>query len=408
MNFSNLRPLPLVAALALASGLAASAHAAPALRLLAASSQDLIATELVTPVAKRQAADALERAPLAVSWPLDASAALDAQPQAYVAQSREYWVDASASELQAGLRLKLSSPGALVRISPHAGKAAVSASDVQLTVDGRRLDNSKSMSAVADADALHAAGMDVPQGSIIMKLDSKAVGDVRLAMPAAQGAHLVHVFEPASAVALSLAATRDSIAGGDTIAFRAQLEGATLDRIGGLVSAPDGSSQNVDFVRQGDGSYLGQVRPDLAHAGGPGLWEMHAFGVTAGKDAIPRDAKTAFAVSVPVARLDGHVSQSASLTKDGSIAVRIGVQASVASRYAVSGVLHGTGDDGQLHPVAMGQSAAWLQPGRGTLELRYDAASLSLHAPWEVRDLRLVNQADFSLQERRARALYLP
>lgn len=408
MNFRHLRPLPLALALAAGTVLPASVLAAPALRLLPATSQDLVASQLVTPTAKRMGVATLERAPLHASWPLDANAALDAQPLPHLSQSREYWVDASASDLHNGVRVKVASAGALVRISPHAGNAAIRSDDVQLSIGGRRLDNAKAVHSAADADALHAAGMDVPQGSVILKLNAKTVGDVRVAVPTAQGGALIHVYEPASNVTLSLTATRDSIVGGSPVGFRASIEGATLDRIGGLVSAPDGSSQDVEFVRQADGSYLGQVTPDPAHAGGPGLWEMHAFGVTAGKDGIPRDVKTAFAVSLPVARLDGRVSQAAVPGADGSLSVRIGVEASVASRYALSGVLHGTGSDGQLHPVAMGQVAAWLEPGRGTLELRYDASSLSLGAPWEVRDLRLVNQADFSLQERRARALYLP
>jgi hypothetical protein len=87
----------------------------------------------------------------------------------------------------------------------------------------------------------------------------------------------------------------------------------------------------VDFVRQRDGSYLGSVTPDLAHAVGAGLWEIHAFGVGAGKDAVPRDAKTAFAVSLPVARFDGSVVRERAAE---GLAVRIGIEAAAASRTA--------------------------------------------------------------------------
>ena len=82
----------------------------------------------------------------------------------------------------------------------------------------------------------------------------------------------------------------------------------------------------------------------------------------------------------------------------------------MASRYQASAVLYGTGADGQLHPAAIAQSAAWLERGKTSLNLRYDASSLAtaLGAPWELRDLRLVNQADMGLLERRERALVLP
>jgi hypothetical protein len=109
-------------------------------------------------------------------------------------------------------------------------------------------------------------------------------------------------------------------------------------------------------------------------------------------------------VSVPVARFDGSVVRERAAE---GLAVRIGVEAAAASRYGVSGVLYGTGADGVLRPVALAQSATWLTAGHGNIVLRYDAASLSLGAPWEVRDLRLVNQADLSVQERRERAISL-
>ncbi|WP_300621049.1 DUF4785 domain-containing protein [Dokdonella sp.] len=405
MTHPTFRPLPLAASLCLC-GFATSLLAADA-ALLARAPQDLVAARLVTPSKNLPDTAALDRTPVSLSWPLDAAQALDARPQVHVAESREYWIDASETELRNGIRLPLSAPGAVVRLSPHGGRAdaAIAASDVQLSLAGKRV--ADAIRSAAGEDELRAAGMDAPSGSVAMRLADRITGEAKLAVPTARGAYLVHVYEPASPVVLGLAADRDGVAGGDGLRFRATIRGATLDRVSGLVSAPDGASQAAEFVRQADGSYVADVRPDLAHAGGPGLWEIHAFGTAGGTAAIPRDAKTAFAVSLPVARLDGNVERIALKGKDAGIVLSIGVETSIASRYGLSGVLYGTGKDGGLHPVAVAQSAAWLGAGRGRIELGYDAASLSLGAPWEVRDLRLVNQADFSLQERRERALSL-
>jgi len=404
------RSFPLVAAaLALFGTTAIPATAGEALSLLARAPQDLVATRLLAPDTHHSTAS-LDRAPASLSWPLDRAAALDGRPQAYSAASREYWIDADEGELRNGIRLPLSASGAVVRISPHGGGAgnAIAMADVQVLVAGHRLDNARAIRSGADEDALRGAGMDVPQGSVALRLGDEVAGDdVRLALPTAHGAYLVHVFEPASTIVLGLAAERDGIAGGDRMRFRATIAGATLERVGGLVSAPDGASQTVDFGRQPDGSYVAEVTPDVAHAGGHGLWEMHAFGITGGKNAIPRDAKTAFAVSRPLARLEGGAERVATLSRNSGLALSVGVETGAASRYGLSGVLYGTGNDGKLHPVAMAQSAAWLDAGHGRIELRYDAASLSLGAPWEVRDLRLVDQADMSLQERRERAFAL-
>jgi hypothetical protein len=61
-------------------------------------------------------------------------------------------------------------------------------------------------------------------------------------------------------------------------------------------------------------------------------------------------------------------------------------------------------------PAAVAHSAAWLDRGTATLDLQFDSAALlpsGLDAPYELRDLRLINQADMSLIERRERAASL-
>jgi hypothetical protein len=392
--------------------LAGNAFGAEALRLLARNANDQVPVALRAPASGKLATAHLDRAPVAVSWALDAAQALDARPQAFTSESREYWIDASEAEMQAGLPLTLSAPGAVIRISPHGGKtrSAIVTSDLQLSVAGRRLDNASALRGLASEDDLRAAGMDAPQGSVALRLsDTVPSGTVRLALPTAQGSYLIHVHEPASKLVLKLGAERDSIVGAEPLRIHASLAGATMQRIGGMISAPDGASQDLAFTRQADGSYLASVKPDFAHAGDPGLWEVHAFAVSSGKLAVPRDARTAFAVSVPVARFDGTVTRNDNVGKR-EVALRVGVETAIASRYQASAVLYGTGADGKLHPAAIAQSAAWLERGKGNLDLRYDAASLAtaLGSPWELRDLRLINQADMGVLERRERALVLP
>jgi len=392
--------------------LAGNAFGTDTLRLLARSTGDQIPSALRTPTAGKLATAQLDRTTVTTSWALDATQALDARPQPYASESREYWIDANEADLQRGVPLALSAPGAVIRISPHAGgsTASIAASDVQLSVAGHRLDNASAIRSLASEDELRAAGMDAPQGSVVLRLaDVVPTGKLQLALPTARGNYLVHVYEPASALVFTLGAERDSVVGGEPLRIHASITGATLERIGGLISAPDGASQDLTFARQPDGGYLANVTPDVAHAGDPGLWEVHAFALAGGQLAIPRDARTAFAVSVPVARLDGTVTRADTSGKR-ELALRIGVETALASRYQASAVLYGTGADGQLHPAAIAQSAAWLERGMGSLDLRYDAASLAtaLSSPWELRDLRLVNQADMGVLERRERALVLP
>ena len=104
--------------------------------------------------------------------------------------------------------------------------------------------------------------------------------------------------------------------------------------LSGLLSAPDGHVQDVRFERRADGSFAARVQPDPAHAGGFGLWEIHAFGnaLSGGLD-VARDARDAFAVSVATARLDGAIERIPSAGKDTGVQLRIGIESAVASRY---------------------------------------------------------------------------
>lgn len=384
--------------------------AGPTGRLMAPKVGDQVPTSLQSTTLAKTANASLDHQPVSMSWALDAQATLDARPTPFVQQSREYWVDASADQLRSGLALSTSANGALIRMSPHAdNKSVIDSSTLMFRVNGKLLTSTDAVRTAADQDALRAAGMDVPEGSVVVKLaDSLGSGNIDLIAPGAAGSYLVHVFEPASAVVMSLQAERDTVLAGDSIRISAAIKGATLDRVDGLLSSPDGHTQDVSFARQRDGSYAANVRPDATHAGGFGLWEVHAFGNASNRQiSVPRDARSAFAVSVATARLTGSIEQRSGAARDGGMTLAIGLQTAMASRYQLAGTLYGTRSDGSLAPAAVAHSAAWLEAGSGSINLRFDAASLSqsgLAAPYELRDLRLLNQADMSLLERRERA----
>jgi hypothetical protein len=354
----------------------------------------------------------LDHAPVHVSHALDGTQALDAAPKAFVAQSREFWSEVGETELRAGVKVTTTTPGALIRLSPQGGSgAALDPAGILVRANGRTLSANEASSAVADAKSLRSAGMAVPQGTLAFRLAAASgSGEVEIAAPHAQGRYLVHVFEPDSALVLSLAADRDTTLAGSAITFRAALADGNASRAlrlaSGLVTAPDGYSADLHFSRNGDGSFSATFTPDAAHSVGPQLWEAHAFtATTAGSLTILRDAKTAFAVSEANARFGGD----ASITYDASgLRVALDVTTTNASRYQVSAVLYGTGADGTLHPAALAQSAAWLAASGGKVELGFDAATLgTLRAPFELRDLRLVDQANMAVIERRERGLLI-
>ncbi|MDC8015066.1 DUF4785 family protein [Tahibacter soli] len=399
--------LHIVAGILVALG--ASHASAGELRLSAAGANDQVPRKLAAAPAK--AAAELDRKPAALSWALEADAKLDAVPVPFVRESREYWLDASEAELRAGVRLPTTANEALVRISPYGGNVSALDADglVVRAANGRAYAGREATQSVADADALRTAGMDVPEGTVIAKLaPAVGSGEIELAAPAATGRYLVHVYEPASTQVFKLGAARDTIVAGESITIRANFAGAAPKKASGVLSAPDGHTQNVDFRFAEDGSLVASIVPDPAHAGGPALWEVHAFAQGAdGNRRVMRDARTAFAVTAPTARFNGRVDAS---NGRAGVALKIGVETASASRYQASGVLYGRADDGEAKPAAYAQSAAWIEAGAGTIVLTFDADALAagkLTGPYELRDLRLVNQADMSVIERREKALVI-
>lgn len=407
----------------LASALLAVCAATPALAatqaLLPPQSGDMVPTTLLArnATSRLTAASAaaprmhVERMPLSVNWPLPHDDALQPQPQAFARSSREYWRDVSASELQQGLKLPLSAPGAIIRLSP--GDRTVGKLDpagVRLQLGRQSLTANSASSQVADAASLRAAGMDVPAASMVMQLKPElGTGVATLQVPAANGRYVVHVFEPQSPFTATARADRGDLLQGQSVHVRVALQDADrevpLSSVGGLLRAPDGSTTPLNFRRQADGSFTVDARPRSIPAA-PGLWEVHSF--TMGRDSagneIRRDTTTVFAAALPDARLSGLARTARSA--DRGIDIALGVTAQSASRYAVSAVLYGRGAGGQMVPTAFAQSAAWMQPGNGTLTLHYDASSLQgVGAPYELHDLRLQDQPAVGLLERRAVAM---
>ena len=353
----------------------------------------------------------VERTPVSVSWALPHNDALQPLPQPFARSSREYWIDVSASALQRGIQLPLSAPGAIIRLSPgDAASGRLDPARVRLQLGRQSLSAEHASAQLADATAMHAAGMDVPAASMVMRLRPElGAGIATLQAPTASGRYVVHVFEPQSSTSVTARADRDDLLLGQDLHLRVAMQdadkGVPLTAAGGYLRAPDGSILRLTYRRQPDGSFTADAQPRHIPAV-PGLWEIHSF--TAGRDSagqqVRRDTTTVFAAAVPDARLSGIADTARAA--DRGIDISLGVTAQSASRFAVSGVLYGRGSDGQMVPAAYAQSAAWLPAGQQTLVLHYDPASLrGIGAPYELRDLRLQDQPALGLVERRALAM---
>lgn len=396
----TIRPLVLSLALVLAQ-----TAAARTLTLPAPSATDLTPTALTATPSSQSKASRLETQPVQFAWVLPAEQTLQAQAP-YQAESREFWMRVSATDLQSGKRLQTSAPEALIRLSPIGdGKAAVDPLQVEITSDAGTFARGTGLKNAANAAELKAANAPFPSGTLAFQLKSEVgQGTLQLRVAKAAQDYLVHVYEPNSQQTLNLKADRITAQHGQTFnVIAATNDGAAVDAIGGFLSAPNGFQLPLEFKRDGS-QYVAKVAHDGLAGEGEGLWEIHTF---SSRDGIQRDAKTAIVSSVPRARLGNSLESKSS--QKGAVSLSVSIDVAAASRFELRGTLQGV-DGKRVRVGAMASSAAVLKPGKQTLTLVFDADTIGksgLQAPFGIRDLTLVDQATLAVQESRSAVIAL-
>ena len=339
-----------------------------------------------------------ERKAVQFSWALDPADELR-QPGPFVVESREYWQTVDATELERGVEIATSAPGAVIRVSPARGAAAVDVDALQVTRGGRPV----ALARRTNATQLRAAGMPVGERAGALQLgDSAMAGRYRVQMPEARGQYVIHVYEPRSNVRLFAALGRDRVlaGGGSSIVVNLSDGDQRLQGLqaGGLLVAPSGKSWPIRLRPGKDGLLRGKVPVPTDTGSEPGLWEVQIF---AGNGTVQRDARTALAVAQPTARLGGAYAFDAARLQFG-----LPLVVGAPGRYEARGTLYATAPGGALQPVAIAHSADWLAPGNARLLLGFDRQHLpsGYGAPFELRDLELNDQSRMAPIERRARA----
>ncbi len=388
------------------------ATAAGAQQLLPAADSDLSSQNL-TPAPRLKGMD-VPREAVALSWPLAEGTTL-AAPAPHVSHSREYFVDVTTEALIHGVPVYTTAPGALVRLSPAAGaaagareKAAIQpASLVLIDAAGKSWGAGTGMDLMVGPDELKTAGAPFAEGTSAFRIcEDLGAGAFELraeGLAASGDRYVVHVFDRASEVSLELTTGTSDYLHGQTLTVEAALTGGTDVRvIEGFVSSPAGRAWPLTFHPAGKGGYRASLTLDAVEMPSPGLWEVHASAKgSAGGHAVLRAGRTAFGCAVPSARFTGSAAVD-------DLGVRLGVDVASAGRYEARGVLWATAADGTLQPAGVAHSAAWLEAGSGALELAFHREILDgrqLGAPFELRDLRLVDQVSMGLLHRQERAM---
>lgn len=353
----------------------------------------------------------VERQPVRFAWAIAADATLEA-PTPYTATSREFWATVDAGELAGGYAIHTTQPGAMVLVSPQAG-AKVDPAQLRILRNGRALDAGQATDSNAPAAELQAVtGAPFAPGALGFRIRPElGVGRFDVQVPDARGRYVVHVHEPDSPYALRLTNPSAARLAGQPFkvdaGFIAPPGSPPLQRLGGLLTAPDGRSFPLDFSALPGGDYrLQATLPDQASSQA-GLWEVHAFAVgQANGQPLLRDAKVALQVAAPTARLAG---QYAVATGSDGLSISVPVQVAAEGRYEVRTVLYGSDASGRLRPAAVAHAADWLTPGRGQLTVHFEPGLYAgLAAPFELRQLSLADQGRHGPLEYRERAARFP
>jgi hypothetical protein len=407
-------PLLLLGAVLFAAPTAVAAPAAPGARLSAPVAGDLVGERLATDVPAVSAA--IDRAPVAMSWPIDQAADdLQARPVAHRADSRSWWRRVDVAALAAGVSLPISQPGALLKLSPQDG-AALGVDALELVdPQGRVYRGADALRPLAEPTHLRDAGAPFTPGTAMFTLRPDHGTGAFVLRARVRAPVLVHVLERDAEAWLSLEPDSDVVLAGGRLQVRARLRDGQTDlkarSISGELIAPDGETTRFALTRAGDGSYSADL-PAPRRPAKPGVLhtiQIHAEGVTARGVPVRRTVTNAVSIVAPTARYTGAVAVEDA--GDGRLRVRLPVEVAAASRFAATAVLHGTNRAGKLQPLGVGQAARWLESGPGELVLEFDAATLTaagLHGPYELRDLRLVDQGRLATIHRQARAGTLP
>ena len=357
-----------------------------------------------------------ETAPVKFAWALEGVTADNAGQTIARVESRQYWVDATGADLSSGVSLPLTSRGAVIRVSPleAGGDIGIDPASVQLSVDGKRFDSTKSMMQVTDGASLQRLGMSVPAQTIAFKLD-KAIPPGRLDLAVARLPDdqklVVHVFEPDSEWVAELNLPRDTFVAGETLEFGFGLgDGRSkvrVDSVQAVLADPFADRTWALEIDKADGTLTRTAPADRFVSGQDGLFEAYVYLETVQDGlTVRRDLKLPVSIVPPLAKFTG---QTAAVLDDG-LTLEVGVETAVPGRFQLNGQVFGTAADGSLKPLAMAQSAAVIEGRAGSIQLHVGGDMLKasgLRAPFEVRNLELLDQGRMFVLQRRQGGLLL-
>jgi len=339
-----------------------------------------------------------EQQPVNFHYSLLGSQPLINNNQGYLAESKQYWLNTNAAKLSRGIELPVTSDLAVIRINPL-NPSKYSKSLNQQSIMIKQFDQALNIEKFANTEQLKATGMPVSDYTVAMNVITQP-GNLTLSIPGAtkslskDDTFVVHVFEPNSDFVLQLKTSQQQYAANQAVKVNSQLisqQGAHNMTISGYITQPNGEKvADLNFQANKNGDYLASTDQLTGQSLSHGLWEIHTITSSEVNGLkVMRDVSTAFALSLPTARINPQITVN-------NHALKLGLDVAVAGRYEASGVLSGINAQGEKQPIAMLMSAAQLNKGQAALnlELPQDLIRQSgFKGPFVVDHINLKNQS---------------
>jgi len=364
--------------------------------------------------------DKIEQQAVHFSQKIPSNSQLSLQAKAYEAVSDEYWLEVTGEQLNKGLELAVSHPGALIRLSAKQVKNGASAFD--LAIDPSKVQLLKNKQALAKPfkqtiSQQQLATANIFPNSSAMQLDSSmGKGTFTLQVNQQLNAkqhYMVNVKEKNSPYKLHLSIGKQSYLAGEKITLDSYVNGLQSSSIknspnsavnsqvthlakvanSAYIKTPSGEKFTVNLQKH-NGKFQVQVPSSTLPAKRGALYELYVSSQANDQGVnIRRNAKVAFAIAQPTARMHGNYSVSDN-------AAKVNLNVASEGRYEVSALVYGSNENGVETPIMLSRSAYYLQPGEQAVVLKFDQkilAASGLKAPYTVKQLRLMDQSRMAL-----------
>ena len=349
----------------------------------------------------------IEQESLHFSQQINADEPLNLTSKGYKSISDEYWFEVSGKELNQGVVVDISQPGALIRLS---GKRNADEAIRSNAIDPKFLELSNNNTKLAkpfsqSVSQEQLATANIFPNSSAVKLN-KTLGAGKFTLKVTQNlvqeqSYIINVKEKDSIHKLQLSLPNQSYVSGQTLRFNADItkNDQVLNNSShkAFLKLPSGEKYPVTLQETAGQYQITLPQSEEVSTIGQ-LHELHLESQLFDKSLkVKRNGKIAFAMALPTAKMTDDVKISA----DQAL---IGLTVASEGRYEVSAIVSGTNEQGRSGQIMLSRSAHYLIPGDHQVALKFDRNILTrsgFKAPYTITNLRLMDQSRMALLTQR-------